>query len=149
MPAPTIDPAATVHTLRSRDGWECVHFVATTDPDCVLVQWVTVDDGDAETGPSSRSCEEPMCKADARDVYRDTLRQGWTASSHTPTPPPPAPEPVLYDVECDVRLDGDLNHSAEVRVQVWATDQDAARALVRSMLAIAPDGIVQAVLARD
>jgi len=86
---PTADPTATIHTLRDPDGgFTCINFCATDDPDTMLVQWVDVDDGDGESGPSCRSSDEPICRSNARKLWREYTRDGWAVSSYTPPAPP-------------------------------------------------------------
>ena len=65
---------APVHTLRSPCGLHTMHVVASTVEGMVLVQWHSIDQGTAETGPSSRTWEEPMNVRDARIAWRECQR---------------------------------------------------------------------------
>lgn len=73
------DTEAPVHTLRSRCGLHTMHVAASTVEGVVLVQWNSIDQGSAETGPSSRSHDEPMHLRDARIAWRECKRElGWS-----------------------------------------------------------------------
>ena len=68
----------TTHTLRSPCGWDSLHFRPSTQTGMMDVQWVEVDDGGPESGPSCRSVTNTMTIAQARQDWKDGLREGWT-----------------------------------------------------------------------